>query len=66
MTWVSPRSACASALSQVRSSGVDYEGRASGESMLKKFSRDFTELARDAKLDPVIGRDEEINRLIQS
>jgi ATP-dependent Clp protease ATP-binding subunit ClpC len=54
-----------SALAQVRSSGVDYEGRASGESMLKKYTRDLTALARDAKLDPVIGRDEEIKRVIQ-
>jgi ATP-dependent Clp protease ATP-binding subunit ClpC len=53
------------ALQQVRSSGVDYEGRASGESMLKKYTRDLTALARDAKLDPVIGRDEEIKRVIQ-
>ena len=32
---------------------------------LKKFARDVTELARDGKLDPVIGRDEEIRRTIQ-
>ncbi len=32
---------------------------------LKKFSRDLTEAARDGKLDPVIGRDEEIRRTIQ-
>jgi ATP-dependent Clp protease ATP-binding subunit ClpB len=32
---------------------------------LKKFTRDVTELARDGKLDPVIGRDEEIRRAIQ-
>jgi ATP-dependent Clp protease ATP-binding subunit ClpB len=35
-----------------------YEG-------LKKFARDLTEAARDGKLDPVIGRDEEIRRTIQ-
>ena len=29
---------------------------------LKKFARDLTEAARDGKLDPVIGRDEEIRR----
>jgi ATP-dependent Clp protease ATP-binding subunit ClpB len=32
---------------------------------LKKYSRDLTELAKDGKLDPVIGRDEEIRRVIQ-
>ncbi len=32
---------------------------------LKKYTRDLTEVARDGKLDPVIGRDEEIRRTIQ-
>src|SRR5271168_2446801 len=32
---------------------------------LKKYARDMTALARDGKLDPVIGRDEEIRRTIQ-
>ncbi len=32
---------------------------------LERFSRDLTELARQGKLDPVIGRDEEIRRVIQ-
>ena len=32
---------------------------------LKKYARDMTELARSGKLDPVIGRDEEIRRTIQ-
>src|ERR1043165_6529587 len=32
---------------------------------LKKYARDLTELARMGKLDPVIGRDEEIRRTIQ-
>src|SRR5665811_2122749 len=32
---------------------------------LKRFSRDLTELAERGKLDPVIGRDEEIRRVIQ-
>jgi ATP-dependent Clp protease ATP-binding subunit ClpB len=35
-----------------------YEG-------LKKYARDLTEAARDGKLDPVIGRDEEIRRTVQ-
>ncbi len=32
---------------------------------LKKYARDLTQAARDGKLDPVIGRDEEIRRTIQ-
>ncbi len=32
---------------------------------LKKYARDVTEVARSGKLDPVIGRDEEIRRAIQ-
>lgn len=32
---------------------------------LKRFSKDLTELAAKGKLDPVIGRDEEIRRIIQ-
>jgi ATP-dependent Clp protease ATP-binding subunit ClpB len=32
---------------------------------LRKFARDLTEAAREGKLDPVIGRDEEIRRTIQ-
>ena len=32
---------------------------------LEKYTRDLTELARLGKLDPVIGRDEEIRRIVQ-
>jgi len=32
---------------------------------LKKYARDLTELATEGKLDPVVGRDEEIRRVIQ-
>jgi ATP-dependent Clp protease ATP-binding subunit ClpB len=32
---------------------------------LEKYGRDLTDLARDGKLDPVIGRDDEIRRVIQ-
>jgi ATP-dependent Clp protease ATP-binding subunit ClpB len=32
---------------------------------LKKFARDLNQAARDGKLDPVIGRDEEIRRTVQ-
>lgn len=36
-----------------------------GYDALKRFSRDLTEAAREGKLDPVIGRDEEIRRTVQ-
>ncbi|MGX7896703.1 ATP-dependent chaperone ClpB [Tsuneonella sp. HG222] len=32
---------------------------------MKKYARDLTQAARDGKLDPVIGRDEEIRRVVQ-
>src|SRR5439155_25702365 len=32
---------------------------------LERYGRDLTELARNSKLDPVIGRDEEIRRVMQ-
>ena len=37
----------------------------SGYDALKKYTRDLTQAAREGKLDPVIGRDEEIRRTIQ-
>eukprot|EP00659_Diplonema_papillatum_P001904 gene1904-2889_t len=42
-------------------------GKSGGEqqSALEKFGTDFTKLADDGKLDPVIGRDEELRRVIQ-
>jgi ATP-dependent Clp protease ATP-binding subunit ClpB len=33
--------------------------------VLKKYARDLTELAKDGKLDPVVGRDDEIRRVMQ-
>ena len=36
-----------------------------GQSMLEQYSRDLTALAREGKLDPVVGREEEIQRVIQ-
>ncbi len=35
------------------------------EQAIQKYTTDFTKLAGDGKLDPVIGRDEEIRRTIQ-
>lgn len=34
--------------------------------MINQYSRDLTALARDGKLDPVVGRDDEISRMIQT
>ncbi|MCC7477060.1 ATP-dependent Clp protease ATP-binding subunit [bacterium] len=39
-------------------------GKESGNSVVSKFSRNLTELARSGKLDPVIGREREINRMV--
>jgi ATP-dependent Clp protease ATP-binding subunit ClpB len=44
---------------------ADSAGAESQFDALKKFARDLTEAARAGKLDPVIGRDEEIRRTIQ-
>ncbi len=44
---------------------ADSQGAEDKFEALKKFSRDLTEAARAGKLDPVIGRDEEIRRTIQ-
>lgn len=39
--------------------------RKAKQSTLEQYSRDLTALAREGKLDPVVGRDEEIRRVIQ-
>ena len=44
---------------------VTSENAEAGFDALKKYARDVTEVARNGKLDPVIGRDEEIRRAIQ-
>src|ERR1700704_5152996 len=44
---------------------ADTASAEEGYDALKKYSRDLTEAAREGKLDPVIGRDEEIRRTIQ-
>ena len=44
---------------------VDSESAEDAYEALKKYTRNLTEAARDGKLDPVIGRDEEIRRTIQ-
>ncbi len=44
---------------------VDNKNAEENMKALEKFSTDLTELARKGKLDPVIGRDEEVRRIIQ-
>ncbi|KAA1052979.1 ATP-dependent chaperone ClpB [Azospirillum argentinense] len=44
---------------------ADTASAEEGYDALKKYTRDLTAVARDGKLDPVIGRDEEIRRTIQ-
>ena len=44
---------------------ADSASAENGYDALKKYARDLTEAARSGKLDPVIGRDEEIRRSIQ-
>src|SRR5205814_7984648 len=44
---------------------ADTRGAEDRYDALKKYARDLTEAARAGKLDPVIGRDEEIRRTIQ-
>ncbi len=54
------------AINEVRKGRTaDSANAESGYDALKKYARDLTEEARDGKLDPVIGRDEEIRRAIQ-
>src|SRR5471030_1018699 len=44
---------------------ADSASAESSYDALKKYARDLTQAAREGKLDPVIGRDEEIRRTIQ-
>ncbi|MBT8459164.1 MAG: ATP-dependent chaperone ClpB [Boseongicola sp.] len=44
---------------------ADSASAEEGYDALKKYARDLTEAARDGKIDPIIGRDEEIRRAMQ-
>ncbi|MCV6597652.1 MAG: ATP-dependent chaperone ClpB [Mangrovicoccus sp.] len=44
---------------------ADTASAEDGYEALKKYARDLTEAARDGKIDPIIGRDEEIRRTMQ-
>ncbi|TYZ66560.1 hypothetical protein PybrP1_001359 [[Pythium] brassicae (nom. inval.)] len=52
------------AIGGMNNAWVNPENVPPGES-LRKFGRDLTEIARDGKLDPVIGREEQIRRAVQ-
>ncbi len=54
------------AIASVRSDGpVTSDSAEDQYEALSKYARDLTQAARDGKLDPVIGRDEEIRRTLQ-
>src|SRR5271165_3686603 len=60
------RKALEKAIEAVRGgSGVDSQDAEGQREALKKYTVDLTERARQGKLDPVIGRDDEIRRVIQ-
>jgi ATP-dependent Clp protease ATP-binding subunit ClpB len=60
------RTALESAIEAVRGGGgVDTQEAEGQREALKKYTIDLTERAREGKLDPVIGRDDEIRRTIQ-
>ena len=60
------RDAVLTALQQIRGSHrVTSENPEDTYQALERFGRDLTDLARKGKLDPVIGRDDEIRRVIQ-
>jgi ATP-dependent Clp protease ATP-binding subunit ClpB len=60
------RDAILQALTGIRGSQrVTYQNPEATYQALEKYGRNLTELARKGKLDPVIGRDEEIRRVIQ-
>ncbi len=61
-----PAQALEKAVSDIRKGRrVTSENAEASFDALKKYARDITALAREGKLDPVIGRDEEIRRTIQ-
>lgn len=44
---------------------MQNENLENDENVLEKYGRDVVELARQGKIDPVIGRDDEIRRIIK-
>lgn len=49
----------------VKAIGVEARSGERNTTVIDKFSKDITQLAKDGQIDPVIGRDNEINRVIQ-
>jgi ATP-dependent Clp protease ATP-binding subunit ClpB len=62
---VNDKSLEAAAASLRKGRTADTASAEEGYDALKRYARDLTQAARDDKLDPVIGRDEEIRRTIQ-
>ena len=57
--------ALAQALAQLRPDPITSDDPEGSFEALSKYGRDLTEVAREGKLDPVIGRDNEIRRVVQ-
>ena len=57
--------ALAQALAQLRPDPITSSDPEGSFEALSKYGRDLTEVAREGKLDPVIGRDNEIRRVVQ-
>jgi ATP-dependent Clp protease ATP-binding subunit ClpB len=62
---VTPKSLETAAEALRKGRTADSASAEEGYDALKRYARDLTQAARDNKLDPVIGRDEEIRRTIQ-
>ncbi|HEV7383298.1 MAG TPA: Clp protease N-terminal domain-containing protein, partial [Phenylobacterium sp.] len=61
----SPKALESAAVAMRKGKTADSASAEEGYDALKRYARDLTQAARDGKLDPVIGRDEEIRRTIQ-
>ena len=59
------KSSIMSSIKKNRKQNVTSENPEEGYKSLEKFGRDLTDAARKGKIDPVIGRDEEIRRTIE-
>ena len=59
------KSAIQTSIKKNRKQNVTSENLEEGYKSLEKFGRDLTDAAKKGKLDPVIGRDEEIRRTIE-
>jgi hypothetical protein len=64
-SWPRPRRSTPPSTTSARAARPTRPRRADSYDALKKYARDLTEARARGKLDPVIGRDEEIRRTIQ-